>query len=211
MTTLMTIALIGAAIVSIGAIIYLYLGFTQRILWGLAILLLPYVELIFTAFHWQRARTAFFMYVIGHVMFLGAAFGGATEQYQDFLYESEAGYTRSLYTEEELLKVITDLDSFRFGNFEPKPGALTPQQAAEQRGAEERAREQQEAEEEKRQTAELEGEKQQGLDAIMEKRAQEDAEFRQKQADKDELRRKRAAKARDAIIEDSTTINEHRN
>ena len=211
MTTLITIFLVGAVIILIGFIMYLYLGFTQRILWGLAILFLPYVELIFTVFHWQRARTAFFAFVIGHAMFFGAAFGGATEQIQDVLYEGEAGYTRSLYTEEEILEVISDLDSYRFGNFEPKPGALTPREVAELRSAEKKARQQEKAEEETRQTAELDRKSQNSLNAILEKRALEEAELRRTRAEKEELREKRADDSRDAFIKKSKSADWHLN
>ena len=211
MTPLITILLIGTVIILIGMIIYLYLGFTQRILWGLAILFLPYVELVFTGFHWRRARTAFIAYVIGHVMFFGAAFGGATEQIQNVLYEGEAGKTRSLYTEEEILKVISDLDSFRFGKFEPKPGALTPREVAELQSAEEKARQQEEEEVEKRQTAELDRKSQNSIKAILEKRALEDAELRRTRAEKEKLRKKRAADSRDAFIGNTKSADSHLN
>lgn len=209
MTTLITILLIGAVIILIGFIMFLYLGFTQRILWGLAILFLPYVELLFTVFHWQRARTAFLAFVIGHVMFFGAAFGGATEQMQDVLYEGEAGYTRSLYTEEEISEAILNLDSYRFGNFEPKPGALTPPEVAELRSAEKEARQQEKAAEEKRRTAELDRKSQNSLNAILEDRALEEAELRRTRAEKEEIAKKRAADSRDAFIGNSKSIDSH--
>ncbi len=203
MTTIVSIALVGAVIVTIGWIIYLYLAFTQRILWGLGVLLLPYVELLFTVFHWQRARTAFFVYVIGHVVCLGALFGGAAEQFQDFLYESEEMYDRGYTTKEEILGIIAEFDSFRFGRFEPKPGAMTPLEVRAQQRAEEKARERQKEEEERRRAAELERKKQKELEAIFEIRAQEAAVLRQQQLEKEKSQRKRASKSRDAFIQNA--------
>ena len=205
MGTLGIIAIIGLFMVLLATIMYVYLAFTQRILWGIAVLILPYIELLFTFFHWQRARAAFVIYAIGHVAFYGAAFGGATEQFQDYLYEDkdDVWYSRG-YTIED----IALYDQVRFGRFEPKPGALTPMEVEEQKRLERLARERR-AEQERRRRAELQRQEQERLHARYAEHAETRARFEERRRAEASWE-EGAGNARNAFLDNAKSVDWYR-
>jgi hypothetical protein len=66
METLGVIAMwIGLILMLVGGIIFIISAFREGILWGLAVLFLPIVPLIFLILHWQRAKEGFFIQLYG--------------------------------------------------------------------------------------------------------------------------------------------------
>lgn len=75
MTTIIgTIAIwLGIALALLGSLAFVVAAFREGLLWGLAVLFLPVVGLIFLIVHWRAARNAFFLMLWGWgFMALGA-------------------------------------------------------------------------------------------------------------------------------------------
>jgi uncharacterized membrane protein len=69
-----TIALwVGVILCLIGGIGFLIAAFRESILWGLGVLFLPFVSLIFLVLHWSRAKDSFFLQLYGVALILIAA------------------------------------------------------------------------------------------------------------------------------------------
>jgi hypothetical protein len=56
---------IGLALLLVGSLLFIIEAFREGILWGLAVLFLPIVPLIFLIVHWSRAKGPFFVQLWG--------------------------------------------------------------------------------------------------------------------------------------------------
>lgn len=66
MELLGTIALwAGFILMLVGGLFFLIAAFRESVLWGLAVLFLPFVSLIFLILHWSRAKDSFFLQLYG--------------------------------------------------------------------------------------------------------------------------------------------------
>ena len=64
----------GALIATVGTLLLLIAAFRQHFLWGLAVLLAPFGNVVFTCMHWAEARAGFLASVIGAGICLGGAY-----------------------------------------------------------------------------------------------------------------------------------------
>jgi hypothetical protein len=56
---------LGLGLMLIGALLFILEAFREGILWGLAVIFLPVVPLIFLIVHWGRAKGPFFIQLWG--------------------------------------------------------------------------------------------------------------------------------------------------
>ncbi len=56
---------LGFGLLVVGGVCFLVAAFRESILWGLGVLFLPVVPLIFLVLHWQRAKGSFFIQLYG--------------------------------------------------------------------------------------------------------------------------------------------------
>jgi len=67
------IILLGIVIIVIGGLGFLIAAFRESILWGLACLFIPIVQLFFLIVHWPEAKRPFFLQLLGlAVLIVGA-------------------------------------------------------------------------------------------------------------------------------------------
>jgi hypothetical protein len=67
------VVLVGLALMVLGGLVFVVKAFRESILWGLGVLFLPFVSLIFLALHWRQAKDPFFLQLVGlGVMLLGS-------------------------------------------------------------------------------------------------------------------------------------------
>ena len=86
----MTVLLLflGSLLVVIGFLMLLVAAFRVSIWWGLASLLIPFVQLIFVFIHWSESKSAIFTQTIGLLLILAALLVGGqafTDQYKQQL------------------------------------------------------------------------------------------------------------------------------
>ena len=55
----------GIVLLLVGGLCFLIAAFRESLLWGLGVLFLPIVPLIFLILHWQRAKGPFFLQLYG--------------------------------------------------------------------------------------------------------------------------------------------------
>ncbi len=55
----------GVGLLLLGGVFFLIAAFRESLLWGLGVLFLPIVPLIFLILHWQRAKGPFFIQLYG--------------------------------------------------------------------------------------------------------------------------------------------------
>jgi hypothetical protein len=55
----------GLILLLVGGVFLLLHGFKESILWGLGMLLLPFVSLVFLILHWDKAKNSFFLQLYG--------------------------------------------------------------------------------------------------------------------------------------------------
>jgi hypothetical protein len=65
-TVLLVIGVIGMIVGGIGM---LMAGFQESLLWGIGMLLIPIVSLIFVITHWQEAKKPFIIQAVGWLLF----------------------------------------------------------------------------------------------------------------------------------------------
>ena len=71
LATLGVIAIwIGLALLVLGGVFFLIAAFREGILWGLGVVFLPFVSLVFLIVNWQRAKGAFFLQLYGFAFVL---------------------------------------------------------------------------------------------------------------------------------------------
>jgi len=72
-------ALVLAIIVTVSAIWLTVEGFKKHIAWGLGMLFIPFVVLIFTAMNWEKAKKPFLVYLVSSVLLVVTIFEPMTE------------------------------------------------------------------------------------------------------------------------------------
>lgn len=65
---------VGLLTILVGSVLFIISAFREGILWGLAVLFLPIVPLIFLIVHWHRAKGPFFIQLYGLVAVLLGVF-----------------------------------------------------------------------------------------------------------------------------------------
>ena len=69
--------LLGALIAIVGSIWFIVAAFSEDILWGLGVILLPFVGLIFIILHVEKGLPPFIVTIVGGgIMYLGMFVGG---------------------------------------------------------------------------------------------------------------------------------------
>jgi hypothetical protein len=67
------VVLVGLALMVLGGLVFVVKAFRESVLWGLGVLLLPFVSLVFLVLHWRQAKDPFLLQLIGlGVMLLGS-------------------------------------------------------------------------------------------------------------------------------------------
>jgi hypothetical protein len=64
----------GCLLMLLGWIAFIVVAFRESILWGLGVLFLPFVSLIFLVLNWSRAKDSFFLQLWGLAILLVGAF-----------------------------------------------------------------------------------------------------------------------------------------
>jgi len=59
------VLIIGCGIILVGNLWFTYLAFRVSVIWGLGVLLVPFVSLMFLIRHWERARWAWWCALSG--------------------------------------------------------------------------------------------------------------------------------------------------
>jgi hypothetical protein len=62
---MLPLLIVGLALFIIGGFMFLVAAFREGVLWGLACLFLPIVQIFFLIVHWQEAKKAFAIQMIG--------------------------------------------------------------------------------------------------------------------------------------------------
>lgn len=75
----MLLLFLGLLLVVIGALMLLVAAFRVSIWWGLASLLIPFVQIIFVFIHWGESRASVFTQTIGLLLILAAFLVGGDE------------------------------------------------------------------------------------------------------------------------------------
>ena len=68
------VILLGALLLVIGFLWFVIAAFQESVLWGLGVLFVPFVHLIFLVLGWDRAKRPFFLQLVGLALVLFAAF-----------------------------------------------------------------------------------------------------------------------------------------
>ncbi|MEO8702579.1 MAG: hypothetical protein ABI867_21220 [Kofleriaceae bacterium] len=55
----------GLLLMLVGGLFFIIAAFRESILWGLGVIFLPFVPLVFLVLNWQRAKGPFFMQLYG--------------------------------------------------------------------------------------------------------------------------------------------------
>ncbi|HEV2695177.1 MAG TPA: hypothetical protein VG347_19945 [Verrucomicrobiae bacterium] len=66
------VIIVGIVIYLVGWLAVLIAAFRESILWGVACLLLPIVQLFFIIVHWSKAKKPFFLQLLGLVVMIVA-------------------------------------------------------------------------------------------------------------------------------------------
>ncbi len=64
---------IGFLISFVGGIMFLIAAFRESVLWGLAVIFVPFASLAFLIIHWQEAKKAFLLQIVGVILSIMAA------------------------------------------------------------------------------------------------------------------------------------------
>ena len=78
------IALIGIGFFLYGFIMLVITAFKVTKVWGITVLLVPFAQVFFPVYHWEKSKSAFSSFILGISLWLGTAiiFGeGALDQY----------------------------------------------------------------------------------------------------------------------------------
>lgn len=68
---------IGLLVMFAGAVLLAVTAFKESVLWGLGVLLIPLVSLIFVILHWRDAQKPFFLWLGGWLLVIvGVVIGG---------------------------------------------------------------------------------------------------------------------------------------
>lgn len=67
--------IVGVLLTVVGGLWLLVVGFQTSILWGIGMLLLPIISLIFVVLHWQQAKSPFLLQIVGVVLLFAGGSG----------------------------------------------------------------------------------------------------------------------------------------
>ncbi len=67
------VLLVGCLLALVGFIWFVIAAFQESVLWGLGVLFVPFVHLIFLVLGWDRAKRPFFLQLFGVAMIVFAA------------------------------------------------------------------------------------------------------------------------------------------
>ena len=65
-----SLILLGLVIFIVGGFLFLVAAFRESVLWGLACLFIPIVQLFFLIVHWPEARKPFFVQLLAFVLII---------------------------------------------------------------------------------------------------------------------------------------------
>ena len=69
--------LVGLAVAVVGSLWLIVVAFQESALWGIGVLVVPFVSLVFTVMHWKVAKRPFLVSLVGGVLCgIGAALAG---------------------------------------------------------------------------------------------------------------------------------------
>lgn len=68
------VMVVGALMLVIGSIWFVVTAFQESVLWGLGVLFVPFVHLVFLLLGWDRAKRPFFLQLFGIAVVVFAAF-----------------------------------------------------------------------------------------------------------------------------------------
>jgi len=71
-----TLLILGLLIFFFGGILYLVASFQVSIWWGLAVLFLPFADVVFLFVHWQEAKHSFKIMIFAFLLMLTGQFLG---------------------------------------------------------------------------------------------------------------------------------------
>ena len=103
---LVVFTIIGFIMVCVGGVMYLIAAFRESVMWGLGVLFLPIVPLVFLFMHWDRAKTAFFVQLLGILLVFGGAWSGLSSDMATF----ESGIKQLGLQPPEDLEKVKDVD-----------------------------------------------------------------------------------------------------
>jgi hypothetical protein len=66
------LAILGIILALVGGIWFLVVAFSESVLWGLGVLIVPLVGLVFLAMHAEKSWKPFALYAVGIVMIIAA-------------------------------------------------------------------------------------------------------------------------------------------
>lgn len=68
----MVLMAVGFLLLMIGGIVFLVKAFQVSVLWGLAVLFIPFASLVFLFKYWEEARKPFLAQLLGLILYMGA-------------------------------------------------------------------------------------------------------------------------------------------
>ena len=90
------LAVVGFILALIGGIIILIAAFQESVLWGLGMLLVPAVGLVFVFTHWQETKKAFLLEVVGTGLFIAGLMLGGSQTAENMPTPGSGGGRRQI-------------------------------------------------------------------------------------------------------------------
>ena len=82
--------LIGVIMIGIGAIMFYIAAFSESVLWGLAVFFIPIVSIFFLITHWDKAKNALGIQVVGLILMIaGTMLGGHFAKHRNIVRSTE--------------------------------------------------------------------------------------------------------------------------
>jgi hypothetical protein len=69
------VVLLGLALILLGGVFFIIAAFRESVLWGLGVIFLPLVSLVFLIVAWPRAKNSFFLQLYGLAALMIGALG----------------------------------------------------------------------------------------------------------------------------------------
>jgi hypothetical protein len=118
-----TALIVGSVILLIGLLLIAVQAFKKSILWGLAVLLIPFAALVFVVRYWQEGRNGFLVSVVGLLISAISLYGGAEKEMQlekhlDKAIETTGVDVSKIPVPEKATEAVSDLLEKRPGNVE---------------------------------------------------------------------------------------------
>jgi hypothetical protein len=90
------LAVVGLVLALIGSIMVLIAAFQESVVWGLGILVVPFLSLVFVFTHWEDTKKAFLLQVLGIVIFAAGIFVGGGRPAEDMPMPGERPRARQI-------------------------------------------------------------------------------------------------------------------